>query len=84
MDKPTHYPELLAQVRARRKLPPAPERRRIREQAGLSLRAVAAALSVSHQTVSYWERGATPRASLCDAYARLLDEVREALDEAAA
>lgn len=77
MSTPTHYPELLAQVRARRRLPLPSERRRIREDAGVSLRAVAAALGVSHTAVASWEMGVTPRAHRA-AYAQLLTELERA------
>ena len=69
----TSVDELLERVRSRRKLPIAKERRRIREQAGCSLRDVAAALGVSHTAVASWESGATPREHHA-AYAQLLDE----------
>jgi DNA-binding transcriptional regulator YiaG len=67
---------LLRRVRSRRKLPPADERRQIREAVGLSLRDVGEALGVSHTAVSDWEAGATPRERQRVAYVRLLDELR--------
>jgi DNA-binding transcriptional regulator YiaG len=67
--------ELLAQVRARRSLPSAAERRRIREEAGVSLRDVAAVLGVSHSLVRHWELGGTPRKQRA-AYGDLLEELR--------
>jgi transcriptional regulator with XRE-family HTH domain len=66
--------ELLERVRARRRLPPPTERRRIRERAGVSLRDLAAAVGVSHATIRNWEAGATPREHRA-AYARLLEEL---------
>ena len=51
------------------------ERRRIREEADVTLRDVAAALGVSHTAVVKWEAGATPRKQR-NAYARLLDELQ--------
>jgi transcriptional regulator with XRE-family HTH domain len=66
---------LLEQARSRRKLPLPADRRRIREAAGLSLRAVAAALGVSHTAVANWEAGRTPREQELAAYGRLLEEL---------
>ena len=67
--------ELLGRLRAKRELPPKDERRRIRKDAGASLRDVGAALGVSHSLVRYWEDGGTPREHR-SAYAALLDELR--------
>jgi DNA-binding transcriptional regulator YiaG len=69
--------ELLAQVRARRRLPSPTERRAIRERAGVSLRDLAAALNVSHGTVRGWEQGATPRGRRAE-YADVLAELERA------
>jgi DNA-binding transcriptional regulator YiaG len=74
--------ELLEQVRSQRRLPRPAERRRIREEAGVSLRSVAAVLGVTHQAVQNWERGATPRDRAGD-YARLLEDLRQATGDAA-
>jgi transcriptional regulator with XRE-family HTH domain len=74
--------ELLERLRAKRRLPPADERRRIRVQAGASLRDIARELGTSATSVVRWERGASPGAKT-PAYARLLDELRR-LEEAAA
>jgi DNA-binding transcriptional regulator YiaG len=52
---------LLEQLRAQRKLPPAKERRRIREAAHVSIRQLAAALGVSPMAPVRWEQGAMPR-----------------------
>lgn len=72
---------LLQQVRARRSLPPAAERRQIRERARVSLRQIAAAMSppVSHATVRNWEDGGTPRERHRKQYADLLAELRQAV-----
>ena len=67
--------ELLERVRERRSLPSARERRKIRLEAGLSLRDVGAALGVSHTAVRGWERGAVPRDQKA-AYGDLLAELR--------
>ena len=67
--------ELLERLRARRALPPAAERKRIRTEAGASLRDVAREVGVSATAVIRWERGASPGAKTT-AYARLLDELR--------
>jgi DNA-binding transcriptional regulator YiaG len=66
---------LLERVRSRRQLPPAAERRRIREQANVSLRDMGAALGVSHSLVRYWEQGGTPREHRA-AYAELLERLK--------
>jgi len=72
--------QLLDQLRSRRRLPPGPERRRIREEAGVSLRRLAAAIppnGVSPMAVVRWEADATPRnAQHLRGYADLLDELR--------
>ena len=73
---------LLEHVRSQRRLPLPSHRRRIREEAGVSLRAVAAVLGVTHTAVAAWERGATPREHSGE-YADLLDELRRASGEAA-
>jgi DNA-binding transcriptional regulator YiaG len=67
--------ELLERVRARRVLPPAAERRRIREQAGVSQHEVAKALGVSWTAVYRWEQGSRPREHEA-AYAELLAELQ--------
>jgi DNA-binding transcriptional regulator YiaG len=73
----TSRDELLASVRARRKLPSAAERRRIREAAGVSLRQLGDAVGVSPMAVFRWEGGATPRdAQHAREYALLLEELR--------
>lgn len=69
--------ELLAQVRARRRLPPSAERVRIRKRAKVSLRAMGSALGVSHATVRGWETGSTPRDRAAE-YAELLAELKSA------
>lgn len=79
MNEPTHYGALLEQVRSRRRLPVPAERRRIREEAGISLRAVAGALGVSHTAVASWERGSTPREHRSE-YAQLLQEIENVLE----
>ncbi len=78
MTTPSQFAPLLERVRSKRKLPIPAQRRRIREEAGISLRAMAAALKVSHTAVASWERGATPREHVA-AYAQLLTELEDAL-----
>jgi hypothetical protein len=72
--------ELLERLRSRRRLPPASERRRIREAAGVSLRQIATAMpphGVSAMAVLRWEAGATPRDQAhLRAYGRLLEELK--------
>ena len=67
--------ELLERLRAKRALPPAAERRRIRDQAGASLRDVAREIGVSATSVIRWERGGSPGPHTA-AYARLLEELK--------
>lgn len=66
---------LLERLRAKRTLPPAYERRQLRERAGASLRDVANELGVSATAVIRWERGASPRRH-STAYAGLLEEFK--------
>ena len=66
---------LLERVRARRKLPPPAERRRIREAAGVSQREMAKALGTSWTSIQRWENGSRPRGQEA-AYARLLEALR--------
>jgi hypothetical protein len=71
---------LLEQLRSRRRLPVAAERRQIRERAGVSIRKLAAAIppeGVSPMAVVRWEQGAQPRnPEHVRAYGQLLDELR--------
>lgn len=67
---------LLAEMRAKRKLPPVAQRRRIREAAGCSMRQAADACGVSVMAISRWEHGSTPRDPQHVAtYGRLLEEL---------
>jgi DNA-binding transcriptional regulator YiaG len=66
---------LLDRLRARRVLPPAHERKAIREATGASLRDVAKALDTSAASVFRWEEGASPGPRTA-AYVQLLDELR--------
>ena len=73
----TSREDLLASVRARRKLPVPEERRRIREAAGVSLRQLGGVLGASPMAVFRWEQGAQPRdPHQAREYASLLDELR--------
>jgi transcriptional regulator with XRE-family HTH domain len=68
--------ELLERVRARRVLPPAAERQRIRKAAGLSQRELGCALGVSWMAINRWEAGSRPREHKHEvAYADLLIEL---------
>jgi DNA-binding transcriptional regulator YiaG len=67
---------LLERVRSGRRMPPAAERRRLREAHGLSLRDVAGAVGVSHTAVSRWEKGAQPREHRSE-YLALLEGLSE-------
>lgn len=69
--------QLLADLRARRRLPLPEERRRIRETAGVSLRQLGNALGASPMAVLRWEQGAEPRdPDQAREYGRLLDELK--------
>lgn len=60
-------------------LPAPAERRRIREQAGATIQAVADELEVDRLTIYRWERGHTrPGLEHAAAYRALLDELAEA------
>jgi hypothetical protein len=74
---------LLDQVRSQRKLPSAARRRRIREDAGVSLRQLAAAVGdISHMGVARWEAGATPASpEHVAAYGRILRKLERLLEE---
>jgi DNA-binding transcriptional regulator YiaG len=68
---------LLEHVRSVRQLPPADERRRIREDAAVSQRALGRALGVGWTTIDRWESGSTPRDPARRAeYARALEELK--------
>ena len=74
--------DLLVRLMSKRKLPTAAERRRIRENAGCSLRDIAAVVGVSQMAVVRWEQGAQPRKpEHLLAYGRLLDELRRLTTE---
>ncbi|MDU0299839.1 MULTISPECIES: telomere-associated protein Tap [unclassified Streptomyces] len=69
-----------ALVASRAPLPPAEERKRLRQAHGLTLDDVAAALKVRRATVSGWEslkKTTEPRGPEREAYARLLDKLAE-------
>jgi len=71
------HEELLERVRARRMLPVADERRRIREAAGVSQHEMATALGVSWTAIWRWEQGSRPREHRHEvAYADLLNELK--------
>ncbi|MCE7553328.1 telomere-associated protein Tap [Streptomyces thermodiastaticus] len=69
-----------ALVASRSPLPPAPERKRLRQAHGLTLEEVASALKVRRATVSSWEslkKPTEPRGPEREAYARLLNKLAE-------
>jgi transcriptional regulator with XRE-family HTH domain len=69
--------QLLERVRARRVLPVAAERRRIRKAAGVAQREMAEALGVSWTAIYRWEQGSRPRRHEHEvAYADLLNELK--------
>ncbi len=70
--------DLAAIARAYQRLPDARRRRRIREEAGSSQRAVAEVIGVVPLTVARWEQGARPRPYIVAAYVELLDRLAAA------
>ncbi|WP_415952962.1 helix-turn-helix domain-containing protein [Streptomyces sp. KLOTTS4A1] len=70
---------LLASVQEEAALPPAAERRRLREALGLSRPQVAEVLGVSASTVGGWESGRDPSGEIRTKYAYLLERVRTKL-----
>ncbi len=71
--------ELLTHARAVGNLPNVRQRRRIREDAGVSQRDMAAALGVGLMTLNRWERGlAQPRGRHAAAYLSLLEQLEDA------
>ncbi|MFM9372831.1 helix-turn-helix domain-containing protein [Streptomyces sp. Da 82-17] len=75
---------LLASAVEPEPLPPAEQRRALRESLGLSRAQVAAALGVGPSTVGGWENGRDPSGEVRGKYAYFLDAARTKLDEAAA
>lgn len=65
-------------LRVRRDLPSPEQRRDLRQGAGLSQSALAEAIGVTPQAVSYWEAGLrTPRGVLLDRYVEALRALQE-------
>ncbi|MEU6355982.1 helix-turn-helix domain-containing protein [Streptomyces sp. NPDC047072] len=70
---------LLAEARQETPLPPAEERRALREGLNVSRPQLARALSVSPSTVAGWESGRDPSGEVRDKYAYFLDGARTKL-----
>jgi DNA-binding transcriptional regulator YiaG len=70
--------ELVATARSYQRLPDARHRRRIRQKAGVSQRAMAATLEVSALTVLRWEQGRQPRPYIVGRYVELLEQLEAA------
>ncbi|MFF5009746.1 multiprotein-bridging factor 1 family protein [Streptomyces phaeochromogenes] len=75
---------LLAAARQEVPLPPAGERRSLREELNLSRAQLAQALGVSASTVAGWESGREPGGEVREKYAYFLEGARTKLDAAAA
>ena len=75
---------LLAAARQETPLPPAGERRRLREELNLSRAQLAQALGVSASTVAGWEAGREPGGEVREKYAYFLEGARTKLDAAEA
>ncbi|MFI6340265.1 helix-turn-helix domain-containing protein [Streptomyces sp. NPDC050535] len=73
--------ELLAEVRQEVELPPAEERRMLRESLNLSRTQVARALGVGPSTVGGWESGREPAGEVRERYAYFLQGARTKLEE---
>jgi transcriptional regulator with XRE-family HTH domain len=71
------------QLRTPATLPSPPERRRLREQAGLAGTSLAAQIGVSPATVYGWEIGREPRGLLRTAYAEALEQLAAQTEEEA-
>ncbi|WP_405541024.1 helix-turn-helix domain-containing protein [Streptomyces phaeochromogenes] len=71
---------LLAAVRQETPLPPAGERRSLREDLNLSRAQLAQALGVSPSTVGGWESGRDPGGEMRERYAYFLEGARTKLD----
>ncbi len=70
--------EFRDRVLARRDLPPAARRRKLREDAGVSVREIAETIGVSVQAVRLWEAGLRrPRPENLAAYVQLLRILEE-------
>jgi DNA-binding transcriptional regulator YiaG len=74
---PNELAAFVSEVKAAQ-LPPAADRRRIREAAGLTFRDIARFLDVNPMTVIRWEEGNTPRRAHAIRYRQLLDALEEA------
>jgi transcriptional regulator with XRE-family HTH domain len=77
--------DALRRARVRRRLPPPPARRQIRQRADLTQRDLAVAVGVDRATVARWEAGdREPRACHLERYLAVLDRLaREPLTAAA-
>ncbi|MDQ8707182.1 helix-turn-helix transcriptional regulator [Streptomyces sp. LHD-70] len=75
---------LLASAVEKEPLPPAEQRRALRESLGLSRAQVATALGVGPSTVGGWESGRDPSGEVRGKYAYFLDAARTKLQEAQA
>jgi DNA-binding transcriptional regulator YiaG len=71
----TKKDQLLERLRAKRNLPPAAERRRIRLGSGATIRDLAYVLGVSATAIVRWEKGSSPRKHKAE-YAALLEELK--------
>ncbi len=68
--------DVLTLTRDRRRLPPAPSRRAIREGAGVSQAAIAQVVGVTRAAVVLWERGARfPRPANLRRYLEVLERL---------
>lgn len=77
--KPRHFDPLVARIRDSR-LPDPADRRKTREEAGVTIREAAGELHVAPMTFLRWERGAAqPRRDRAIAYRSFLDALSEAV-----
>lgn len=69
---------LAAERELRRRLPPPRERRRIREDAGITVKRASRMIDVSDMAISYWERGQRePQGEHLRRYVELLDGLKK-------
>jgi DNA-binding transcriptional regulator YiaG len=79
MTAPANLDDLAEELRSER-LPPPSVRRRLREDAGLSLRQAAAYMGVAKMTVARWEQGRVkPRRAHARLYRKFLDALVEGM-----
>ncbi len=67
--------DVLSKAQVRRRMPSPEARRLLRTRSGLTQDDLARALGVNRATVSRWEAGRNPRATLAARYLELMDRI---------